>query len=256
MDEQEILSQIDAWLHAPAMFDDEPLGAAAPTPIVSSAILVGSRASEALANAKAMKATTTDEEEFNIFKNDYACACATIVDIARNKAGYNPTNPNDPNGKKKFLDFLDRVQKAPFFTLTHAETERIQSESKSYDQLIDAIANTFQGLIEKNKKAIVSALADMAKVAANTESTKQTKDLFVQNVISASDMESATKKGIKEKQSLFEVSCTKLDFKKSLWPGAARKVYDVTVVAIDDFLEGYTTDAESDTFKLCLEERV
>jgi hypothetical protein len=209
-----------------------------------------------------MKATTTDEEEFNIFKNDYACACATIVDIARNKAGYNPTNPNDPNGKKKFLDFLDRVQKAPFFTLTHAETERIQSESKSYDQLIDAIANTFQGLIEKNKKAIVSALADMAKVAANTESTKQTKDLFVQNVISASDqysvylytchvdMESATKK------SLFEVSCTKLDFKKSLWPGAARKVYDVTVVAIDDFLEGYTTDAESDTFKLCLEERV
>jgi hypothetical protein len=266
MDEQEILSQVDAWLHAPAMLDDQPLGAAAPTPIVSSAILVGSRAAEALASAKAMKATTTDEEEFNIFKNDYACACSTIIDIARKKAGYNPTNPDDPNGKKKFLDYLDRVQKAPFFTLTYAEKETIKSESKSYDQLIDAIADTFQGLVEQNKKAVVSALASMAKVAANTESTKQTKDLFVQNVISASDqysvylytchvdMESATKKGIKEKQSLFEVSTTKLDFKKSLWPSSARKVYDITVVAIDDWLEGNTTDAESDTFKLCLEE--
>jgi hypothetical protein len=40
-----------------------------------------------------------------------------------------------------------------------------------------------------------------------------------------------------------------------LWPSAARKVYDITVVAIDDWLDGNTTDAESDTFKLCLEER-
>lgn len=266
MKEQEFLSQLDAWLHAPALPVPHQLGADAHTPLVSSAILVGSKAPQALANAKALKAATDDESKFNIFKNDYACACSTVLDIARQKAGYNPTNPDDPKGKQKFLDYLNRVQKAPFFTLTYAERETIKSESKNYDELINAIADTFQGLVEENKKAVVSALGGLAKVAANSESTKQTKDLFVQNVISASnqysvylytchvDMESATKKGVKEKQSLFEVSTTKLDFKKSLWPTAARKVYDITVLAIDDWLDDNTTVAESDNFKLCLTE--
>jgi hypothetical protein len=267
MTEHEFLGQLDTWLHAPAMPVPRQLGADAHTPLVSSAILVGSKAGLALANAKALKAATDDEAKFNIFKNDYACACSTILDIARQKAGYNPTKPDDPKGKEKFLDYLNRVQKAPFFTLTYAERETIKSESRNYDELINAIADTFQGLVEENKKAVVSALSGLAKVAANSESTKQTKDLFVQNVISASnqysvylytchvDMESATKKGVKEKQSLFEVSTTKLDFKKSLWPTAARKVYDITVLAIDDWLDDNTTVAESNNFKLCLTER-
>jgi hypothetical protein len=88
----------------------------------------------------------------------------------------------------------------------------------------------------------------------------------VQNVISAADqysvylytchveMESVTKKGIKEKQSLFEVTTTKLDFKKSLWPSMARKVYDITIVAIDDWLDDNTTEAESNSVQLCLSE--
>ena len=266
MDDQELLSQLDAWIHAPAAVHQVTAVADANTPIVSSAILVGSKAQLALSNAKAMKAAATDEEEFAIFKSDYACACSTLLDMARKKSGYNPTNPDDPNSNAKFLDYLKRVQAAPLFTLTYAEKETIKSESKSYDQLIDAIADTFQGLVEENKKAVVKALAGLAKVAANTESTKQKKDLFVQNVISASDqysvylytchveMESVTKKGIKEKQSLFEVTTTKLDFKKSLWPSAARKVYDITVLAIDDWLDDNTTPAESNTFQLCLSE--
>jgi hypothetical protein len=267
MKEQEFLSQLEAWLHAPALPAPRHVGADGHTPLVSSAILVGSKAPLALANAKALKAAADDEAKFNIFKNDYACACSTILDMARQKAGYNPTKPDDPKGKEKFLDYLNRVQKAPFFTLTYAERETIKSESKNYDELINAIADTFQGLVEENKKAVVSALGGLAKVAANSESTKQTKDLFVQNVISASnqysiylytchvDMESATKKGVKEKQSNFEVSTTKLDFKKSLWPTAARKVYDITVLTIDDWLDDNTTEAESDNFKLCLTER-
>ena len=270
MEEQEILSQIDAWLNAPAMYDARLLGADPTPPIVSSAILVGSKAPQALDNAKIMKAALDDEDyeaAFKIFKNDYACACSTILDMARQKSGYNPTNPDDPNGKQKFLDYLSRVQKAPFFTLTFAEREKIESESKSYDQLINAIADTFQGLVEENKKAVVNALSSLAKVAANSESTRQTKDLFVQNVISASDqysvylytchvdMSSVTKKGVVAKQSLFEISTTKLNFKKSLWPAAARKVFDITVLAIDDWIADNTTQPESNKFKLCLEEK-
>ena len=265
MEEQQFLSQVDAWLAAsPA--ESGLLQADTKVPMVSSAILVGSKAQQALANAKKLKAATSDEEKFNLFKNDYACACSTILDMARAKAGYNPTDPTDPNGQKKFLDYLKRVQGAPFFTLTMHENEMIRSESKSYDQLIDAIADTFQGLLEENKKAVVKALAGLAKVAANTESTKQTKDLFVQNVISAEseysvylytchvEMASAMKKGIVEKQSLFEVSTTKLTFKKSLWPSAARKVYDITMVTIDDWLTDNTTEAESDSVELCLKD--
>jgi len=268
MEEQEILRELDAWLNAQAVHNHHLVGADATVPIVSSAILVGSKAPQALADAKSMKAALDEddiEKAFKIFKNDYACACSTILDMARQKAGFNPTKPDDPNGKQKFLDYLNRVQKAPFFTLTFAEREKVESESKSYDALINAIADTFQGLVEENKKAVVNALSGLAKVAANSESTRQKKDLFVQNVISASDqydiylytchvdMSSVTKKGVVEKQSVFEISTTKLTLKKSLWPVAARKIFDITVLAIDDWIADNTTTSESNQFKLCIE---
>jgi hypothetical protein len=270
MNEQETLSLIQQWLDG--SFSPEPhpadaLGAGpANPPLVSSAILVGSRAEEGLKNAKVIKSAPTTDAQFEAFKNDYATACSTILDISRAGAKFNPTNPTDPKAKEKYLDYLNRVQKAPFFTLMEASREVIKSESKNYDQLIDSVADTFQGLVEKNKKAIVQGLANLAKVAANTESTKQTKDLFLQSVLSADevysvylytchvDMESATKKGIKEQQSLFEVSTTRLQFKPPVWALGARKVFDKTVKTVDDWLDDNTTEAEGDSFKLCLTE--
>lgn len=190
--------------------------------------------------------------------------CSTILNYARSKSGFDPSKINDPRGKEKFTAYLSKVQSAPFFFLEFARSVTVSNKSKNWDQLIDAIADTFTGIAEENKTAVIKSLGSLAKVAASTEDTKQTEDMFVQSVLYAGEeidiylysshveMEAHKEKGSTSKQSLFEVKTMKLRLLRGLWPSVADRVANLGVKAVDDWEKDETSGQGSLKHNLCI----
>lgn len=263
MEHAEYLTSVDRWLaeNDPAR-PAELLTAGTSGPVVAAAILTGPAKEAALAKAKQLK---TSPDPVEVFKTDYGDGISTVLNMARQAAKYNPLDTKDAECSKRFKDYLTRVQKAPFFVLQYARTARQSNESKNWDALIGAIADTFEGVAEEDKKAVVKSLASLAKVAASTEDTKNTEDLFVQSVLQAGaeyeiylysshvSMESHTSKGSTSSQTLFEVTTVKLRLLRSSWPLSAEKVYKAGhVQAIDDWLDENTTKPGTLRHNLCI----
>lgn len=275
MDDQQRLALVDSWLqlndpaHAKRLHAYENAldlaGPAAP-PVVSSAALVGPDRDNALAKARQLKtAIEGGGDPVAVFKTDLGDACATILNMARMSAGFNPLATDDPKASQKFNAYLDKVQKAPFFMLQYSRRVKVSNTSKNWDDLINAIGDTFEGVAAEDKKAVVKSLTSLAKVAASKEETKQSEDLFVQSVLQAGAeydiflynsrvvLESHKEKGSTSKQSTFELTTVKLRLLKSMWPLTAEKVYKAGhAQAVDDWLEENTTEAGGAKANLCI----
>jgi len=265
MEETKYLTSVTQW-----MTENDPNtpvtrleAAAGPSgPVVASALLAGPGKAAALIKAKELRTSPTPEE---VFKTDFVDGITTILNMARIKARYNPLDVRDKECAARYKDYLTRVQGAPFFGLQYARSVKVENKSKNWNDLIDAIGDTFGGLAAEDKQAVVKSLTSLAKVAASTEDTKNTEDLFVQSVLRAGEeyeiflysshveMESHKEKGSTSSQSLFEVTTIKLRLLKTLWPLSAEKVYRAGHVQdVDDWLADNTTRAGTLRYNLCV----
>jgi hypothetical protein len=263
MKDQELLQKVDHWVAAEPASEHVLTAGAKLTPVVSAALLTGPKRAEALARAARIK-SASPAEQVQLLKDDMVTGCATILNFSRTKSGFDPSKINDPKGKEKFAAYLSKVQSAPFFFLEFARSVSVSNKSKNWDQLIDAIADTFTGIAEENKAAVVKSLGSLAKVAASTEETKQTEDMFVQSVLYAGEevdiylysshveMESHTEKGSTSKQSLFEVKTLKLRLLRGLWPTVSDRVAKLGIKAADDWENGETTGQGGLRHNLCI----
>ncbi len=263
MQDQELLQKVDHWAAAEPVREHVLMAGEKVTPVVSAALLAGPKRGEALARATKIKSASPSEQA-KLLKDDMVSGCSTILNFARKKSGFDPAKINDPSGKEKFAAYLSKVQAAPFFFLQFARAVSVSNKSKNWDQLIDAIADTFTGIAEENKAAVVKSLGSLAKVAASTEDTKQTEDMFVQSVLYAGEeieiylysshveMESHKEKGSTSKQSLFEVKTMKLRLLKELWPTVSDRVAGWGVKAVDDWENEDTTRQGGLTHNLCI----
>ena len=184
------LAAVNAWLEdndpsAPRVVEPGAPGAGQATPVVSGACLVGSERDKVLASAKTLKLKAGTPDGLEAFKQDPMNGATSVLDLARLAAGYNPLDLNDKDRKRKYDDYLSRVLKAPFFSLQFAQAKHMEHRSKNWDALIDAIAATFEGVAKEDKAAIARSLGSLAKAAASSEHSRQSEDLFVQNVLAA-----------------------------------------------------------------------
>ncbi len=275
MDITQRLALVDSWLqlndptHAMRLNDyASTLEIAAPAglPVVSAASLAGPDREAALRKAKLLKESS---DPVSVFKDDLGDGCSTILNMARRASGFNPLDTKDPQAAKRFENYLDRVQKAPFFMLMYARKTVVHNKSSDWDKLISAIGDTFEGLADEDKKGVIKSLTSLAKVAASKEETKQSEDLFVQSVIHAGSeyeiflynshvtLESSTEKGSTSRQSSFELVTVKLRLLKSLWPLSAEKVYRAGhAKAVDDWLDENTTEPGGVRANLCIGARL
>ena len=69
-----------------------------------------------------------------------------------------------------------------------AEKQTLEQKTSDWNTLIDSIAGTFEGIMDKDKGAIVSSLKQLAKAASSKMSTKQTTQVFTQNTINVDNV--------------------------------------------------------------------
>jgi hypothetical protein len=265
----DLLAAVDAWI---ADSDASSLPAETPgsavdtgTPIVSAAAFVGSQRAKGLASAKSLKSKAGTPEGLEEFKKDPLNGATSVLNIARTNAGYNPLDLADKDRKKKFDDFLRRVLSAPFFSLQFSQVKHMEHRSKNWDELIDAIASTFEGIAKEDKAAIAKSLGSLAKAAASSESSRQSEDLFVQNVLNAEpnvydiyiyssrvEMSLDKEKGSTTKQTNFDLATAKLRMITADWPYVAQKVWDKKWRTVDDWMDDNITPAGKVASNLCL----
>jgi hypothetical protein len=240
MADHSILS-VDEWLKAQTT--NLSASAGERMPVVATARMVGPLRSQAIQTSKLLQAAPTDEEKLRIFITAIADGISTILNIARKRSGYDPTNTKDPDLKLKFDRYISDVQSAPFFTLTLAQTTEVHRSSTDWNELLDAIADTFEGIAAEDKKNVVKGLASLAKTAASSESFRQTEDLFVQSVMKAQtgdwsiylyrsrvELQADKSKGVSSRQTDFSIQKLKLRFLDSQWPTWAERIFRKFVV--------------------------
>lgn len=259
---------VDEAMAAPKKPRPKLLGADAGKPVVSGAVLIGPERGKALKASAAIREAISSEdyaEGLKIFKTDAMNGATSILEIARLAADYNPLDQKDPNRAAKYADYIRRVMKAPFFSLAFSNAQRIENKSKDWDALITAVTDTFEGIAAEDKSQVAKSLGTLAKAAASSKQSRQTEDLFVQNVLQASpgryeifiytshvELSVDEKKGSTTKQSLFEVARAKLMFRAVEWPFLAERVWAKKFKATDEWLDENTTPDGNLRTNLCL----
>jgi hypothetical protein len=255
------LLAIERW------FESAPpkLLSAATGPVVSNAQVVGPLANQALQEGQEMTQEEFDEQ-LRLFKKSPANGISTILELARKRSGFDASKLNEPAQKQNFERYLTDVQAAPFFTLVLAQKTTLHRESQDYNELIDAISKTFEGLATEDQKSVTEGITNLAKTAASSEHFKQTEDLFVQSVLHAQNnnwsiylyrssvtLTADKEKGATTRQSDFLLQKLKLKLLHEQWPFWAEKVLRKTGVApIQDWLDGNSTPMGNLAFNLCI----
>lgn len=183
-----------------------------------------------------------------------ALGAANLANMARNSAGYNPTDlDNAGSSTTQYQAFVKKLISCPLFIVKMSDHQSITKTSSDWNTMVDGIANTFEGIADKDKGAIVTGLKNLAQAASSKMSTTETQSLFVQNVINIDSVisyylySSNTSfvenkgKGYDTKQSVFNVLRLRLEFQTALWPNYWQKVKDAFDGSIDDWLNDNKT---------------
>lgn len=183
-----------------------------------------------------------------------ALGAANLANMARNAAGYNPIDLNNAGSSTtQYQAFVQKLISCPLFIVKMSDHQSITKTSSDWNTVIDAIANTFEGIADKDKNAIVSGLKNLAQAASSKMKTTETQSVFVQNVINVDDVisyylyssntsfEEEKGKGYDTKQSTFDVLRLRLEFQSALWPAYWQKVKQAFDGSIDDWLNDNKT---------------
>lgn len=189
-----------------------------------------------------------------------ALGAANLAQIAMRAAGYDPTNldMNDKANAAKFDTFRQKLAQCPLFITKYAEKQTLEQKTSDWNDLIDNIASTFEGIMSKDKGAIVSSLKQLAQAASSKMSTKQTTQVFTQNTINVDNVisyylyssqvsfEEQKGKGFHTRQSDFVVWKLRLEFQTELWPDWWERVKKAFDGDMNDWLGDTTTQNTGD----------
>jgi hypothetical protein len=254
---------VDAWLNE-APYQPTLKAIDAPyTPIVSSAAVLGPKLSAARTTYAKYKSAPTSQQE-TLFKECFAEGAANILNFAAKFTDYIPGDITDPRAPEKFDAYLKKVKTAPYFNTLLSRTVELTNKSKDFNALIDAVADTFVGIAEEDKKGVVNSLGKLAKLAASTKETKQTEDLFLQSTIyvgeeielfiynSHVEMQSDEGKGSTSSQSLFIIRTLKVRLLKGVFARNSEKIRIVTDESVDEWGDKNQSKEGALTSNLCL----
>lgn len=213
-------------------------------------LVVDQRAKEVL-----MKTQNPADPDFvNLFMQDLPGAATTLSEMARIAANYQPqTLDNDGANAAAYEDYLRRMGTNPLFTLRMADVLTYNRESSDWNQVIDAIADTFEGVAAKDKNTIVKGLKTLAQAASSKMSTTQTESLFVQNAVNIDGVVSlylysskvtffeTNEKGYDTKQTTYDIRRVEFELQSKLWPEYAAKVAQKYTAFVDDWLNNNST---------------
>jgi hypothetical protein len=257
------LGAIEKW------FDSSPpqLVSAATGPVVSYSQLLGPLASQIGEQSEEISEQEQFARKLELFKQFPGVGTISILEFARRRSGWDASKLDKvAEQRPKFERFLSDVQAAPFFTLVLSQKTTLHHESSDWNQLIAAIATTFEGLATEDKKRVTEGITNLAMTAASSESFRQTEDLFAQSVLNADTnnwsiylyrssvtLETHKDKGATTRQTDFIIQKLKLKLLHEQWPFWAEKVLRATDArAPDDWLSGSTTPRGNLAFNLCI----
>jgi hypothetical protein len=209
---------------------------------------------ETQAALAAASGNTEDPNFLELFKNDLAGAAVTLSELARHSANYQPqTLDNNGANAKAYERYLVNMGSCPLFKLVMADVLTYNRESSDWNQVIDAIADTFEGVASEDKGAIVKGLKTLAQAASSKMSTQQTENVFVQSAMNLDGVVSlflysskitfveTSGKGFDSKQSTYDIRRVKFELQTGLWPAYAAKVAAKFTCSVDDWLNNNTT---------------
>lgn len=202
----------------------------------------------------AASGNTLDPNFLEIWQKDLVGAAVTLSEMARNSAGYQPqTLDNTGAQSAQYQQYLRNIGSCPLFILQMSDRLHYDRESSDWNDVITAIANTFEGIAAEDKNKIVSGLTSLAQAASSKMSTTQTENVFVQNAVNVDSKVSLylynsritfqeTKgKGYDSKQTAYDIVRLELTFQSALWPQYCPAVAAKFHSSIDDWLNNTST---------------
>lgn len=254
-------------IHSPEVMDSLAAiaGATGADPAPSQAALTGPNANAALtADRQAAdllkKGGPSDPAFLDAWKSDFVGAAVTLSEMARNAAGYQPQLiDNSGANATAYQNYLTKIGSCPLFVLKMSDRQTLQRQTTDWNTIIDAIADTFQGIQAEDKNKIVDGLKNLAKAASSTMSTTETENVFVQNALNVDGVvtlylynstvtfREESGKGFDSKQNTFDVTRVELQFQTKLWPQYTAAVAAKFTSTVDDWLDNNSTQVPANT---------
>lgn len=196
----------------------------------------------------------TSKQFINIFKKDLAGGATTLSEMARIAANYQPqTLDNTGATAVAYNDYLRRMGTNPLFILRFSDVLQYKRDTSDWNTVIDAIADTFEGIASKDKDTIAKGLKTLAQAASSKMSSEQTENVFVQNAINVDGVVSLylynsqvtfkeeSGKGYDTKQVNYSIQRVKFELQAALWPVYAERVAAKFTASVDDWLDNNST---------------
>ncbi|MDM5233583.1 hypothetical protein [Lysinibacillus pakistanensis] len=229
--------------------------------VVSQGIFVGSQLSEArIADNQVQQALQNFGRYSSAVKEAAKVApttgLTTILDIARIVSNFNPALPNDKNNVPAYEKYVSKILQNPLIHLLNSSLKSFKRRTSDWNEVIDQIANLYNGISAVDKGKIVESLKALANSASSSSSEKQTEKLFTQSTINCEEnidiyiysssvtMEEHNGKH-NVKQVEFEIQETQLRFTKELWSLYSDAVLAKHLALMDDWLNGIDTKADN-----------
>jgi len=196
----------------------------------------------------------TSPEFLEAWKTDYVGAAVTLSEMSRNAAGYQPQLiDNSGANATAYQSYLTRIGSCPLFVLKMSDRQTLERTTTDWNTIIDAIADTFQGIQAEDKNKIVDGLKNLAKAASSTMKTTEKENVFVQNALNVDGVVTLylynstitfyeeSGKGFDSKQNTFDVTRLELQFQTRLWPQYVAAVAAKFTSTVDDWLTNNST---------------
>ncbi|KHN52648.1 hypothetical protein [Pectobacterium fontis] len=232
-------------------------------------ISTGTLASQESAQGKILDnaiARGDKDEITKVLTSSTGNAVSSILGLSQSRSGWNPLDPDNDSNSKGFTRFVESLLKVPYFNTTQSERTTVNYEEENYDSLISKVVDLYSGIEEKDKSKIKTSIVNLAKACTSRVNTKNTKTLFVQNTLNASNknivvqlqqtfmmMERSHTSGKGAPKDKYKteiiVQVLELTFQGDIWTkSAAEKLAEKFAKSWDDWLND-TTTPESDDAK-------
>jgi len=192
-------------------------------------------------------------------------AIASIMNHVQERADFHPATQTPEQLAVSFPNYVEEVDRTPFFALLENEQTRKKYESTDYNVLIDQVVNLYDGVSDQDKNAIKESIADMGKAVFGRESSEQWKNMFSQSTLDFSDLNNPSlyvyyttlyMKHEKGKAEIniqeYSVNRTKYTILPDLIKANAKKLTKLDKKNIDEWLNGSASPQRPDA-KLCFQ---